>query len=223
MEAALRKKIRLDKFKQIRRLRKAREASPFDEIEMRRTGEKKIDLGIAYVYDLSEMKEVIDTVWKEKILPVQGCLYLIYPKTKNKKGYASIGRDSIFPYLKVGEDGYVKGTELKFCLMAAVDETYTLVGMKYLPQSLNKTSAAASGRVEDYVDRLEDVKAYLEDYPKQLEFYRQLTPGYQKDWARYLYSAKTEATLQRRQKEMVEILGAGYKTKQLYRAAEKDR
>lgn len=223
MEEALRKKIRLDRFQQIRRLREAREESPFDAIERLRAGEKEIDLGIAYVYDLREMKEVIYTAWREKMLQVQGYLYLIYPKAKNKKGYDPIGRDSIFPYLQVGEEGYVKGTELKFCLMAAVDDTYTLVGMKYLPESRNKRSAAVSGRVGDYVDRLKDVEAYLGGYPKQLEFYRQLTPGYQRDWARYLYSAKTEATRQKRQKEMVEILKAGYKTKQLYRAANQEK
>ena len=46
-----------------------------------------------------------------------------------------------------------------------------------------------------------------------------LAPGYQKDWARYVYSAQTQMTREKRQLEMVDILGKGYKTAQLYRQA----
>lgn len=38
--------------------------------------------------------------------------------------------------------------------------------------------------------------------PKALAYYQSLTPGYQKDWARYVYSAKQEATKEKRRNEM---------------------
>lgn len=60
----------------------------------------------------------------------------------------------------------------------------------------------------------------LQDIPDLLAFYQSLTPGYRKDWARYVYSAKQEATRAKRREEMKIILGAGYKSRDLYR---KDR
>ena len=50
-----------------------------------------------------------------------------------------------------------------------------------------------------------------------MAFYDALSPGYQKDWARYVYSAKTSATREKRLREMAEILQTGCKTKNLYR------
>jgi hypothetical protein len=41
--------------------------------------------------------------------------------------------------------------------------------------------------------------------------YSQLTFGYQKDWARYVYSAKRKETQDKRLLEMETVLGAGYK------------
>ncbi|MGT2861578.1 YdeI/OmpD-associated family protein [Streptococcus gallinaceus] len=52
-----------------------------------------------------------------------------------------------------------------------------------------------------------------------LNFYDSLTSGYQKDWARYVFSAKQEATQTKRKAEMVDILNKGFKTRQLYQAS----
>ena len=48
------------------------------------------------------------------------------------------------------------------------------------------------------------------------KLYAELTPGYQRDWARYIYSAKQAATQEKRRTEMLDILGKGHKTKNLY-------
>ncbi|ENU1621141.1 YdeI/OmpD-associated family protein, partial [Listeria monocytogenes] len=52
-------------------------------------------------------------------------------------------------------------------------------------------------------------------------FYNNLATGYQRVWARYIYSAKQPATQEKRRLEMVDILSQGYKTKDLYRQGKK--
>ena len=55
-----------------------------------------------------------------------------------------------------------------------------------------------------------------------LAFYDGLTPGYQKDWARYIYSAKKEETQKVRLAEMRDLTRQGFKTKELYRKAQNE-
>lgn len=139
---------------------------------------------------------------------------------KNKLGHPGIHRDAIFPFLQVDDEtGYIKETAYKFNRMIALDENYTLVGVRHLSLAKSSSARRADARVSTYLDKVADILNYLADYPKEADFYKGLTPGYQRDWARYVYSAKTEATIQKRLDEMVMILGKGYKTKELYRAA----
>ena len=49
-----------------------------------------------------------------------------------------------------------------------------------------------------------------------LSFIKSLTPGYQKDWARNLFSVKQEKHVKTSRK-MIEILSQGYKTIELFR------
>lgn len=181
-----------------------------------------LDLAIAYVYSLEEMKEILETLWKNKNVKENGLIYLAYPKNKNKLGHSPIHRDDIFPFLDVNEDdGYVKGTQFKFNKMIALDENYTLIALKKLPKKDLKKSQKPSTRVDDYICKIRDIEDFLKDYPKQYDFYQSLTPGYRKGWARYVYSAKTQKTIDKRLDEMVDILGQGYKSKELYRQASK--
>jgi len=76
--------------------------------------------------------------------------------------------------------------------------------------------------VDDYIEMIPQLKEYLSTIPKLLSFYETLTPGYQKDWARYVYSAKRKNTQQKRLDEMKDILSQGFKTKELFRQAQKD-
>ncbi|MFQ9697738.1 MAG: YdeI/OmpD-associated family protein, partial [Zhenhengia sp.] len=69
---------------------------------------------------------------------------------------------------------------------------------------------------DDYKDKVTDLKVYFQNQPEILERYVALTPGYQRDWARYVYSARTQNTIDKRLIEMAEILKQGFKTKQLY-------
>lgn len=61
------------------------------------------------------------------------------------------------------------------------------------------------------------VEQDLTDSAEQLAFYQSLTPGYRKDWARYVYSAVQEETREKRRAEMKKILGEGYKSIDIYR------
>lgn len=76
--------------------------------------------------------------------------------------------------------------------------------------------------VDGYIEMIPQLKEYLSTIPKLLSFYETLTPGYQKDWARYVYSAKRKNTQQKRLDEMKDILSQGFKTKELFRQAQKD-
>ncbi|MFS0863830.1 YdeI/OmpD-associated family protein [Fredinandcohnia sp. 179-A 10B2 NHS] len=75
----------------------------------------------------------------------------------------------------------------------------------------------ASQCVDDYISYIPEIEKDLSDVPELLTFYQALTPGYQKDWARYIYSAKQESTKEKRREEMKLILASGYKSRDLYR------
>lgn len=225
MDQTLRDKLKLDKHSRIFLLAQAREAGPFDDLEgMVDQEEGLFDLIIAYVYDLEAMANILDQVWQDKLLIDKGLVYLLYPKVKNKLGHPPIGRDSIFPYLGVDDEGYVKDTELKFNKMVSLDDNYTLIGLKQEAKlSQKKKANQPSQCVADYLDRIPEIIQFLQDKPETLAKYQALTPGYQKDWARHIYSTKTDATQEKRRAQMVEILNEGYKSIDLYRSAQKQQ
>ena len=84
-----------------------------------------------------------------------------------------------------------------------------------------KQSNRKSQSVNDYIEMIPNVEEAVKQEADLLEYYKDLTPGYKKEWARYIYSAKQEKTVVKRIEEMKVIFKAGYKTKDLYRAAKK--
>jgi hypothetical protein len=179
-----------------------------------------VDLLFVFVQTMKEFQEIVAKVSATAVLKEQGLLYIAYPKKGNKKYGTFVHRDEIFPTLKVREeDGYVEGTTLKFNRMVSLDETFTVVGIKNMPKKQKKTTASAS--VKDYLSFLPEVEAIVSVDPVVQAFFHQLTPGYQKDWARYIFSAKQEATQEKRKAEMLTILKQGYKTKALYQQGKK--
>jgi uncharacterized protein YdeI (YjbR/CyaY-like superfamily) len=101
--------------------------------------------------------------------------------------------------------------------MVGLDNVFTVVGLKEDARNKNRLSTKASQCVDDYIAMIPDVEKDLQDTPDLLTFYQSLTSGYRKDWARYVYSAKQEATKEKRRKEMKMILSEGYKSRDLYR------
>lgn len=84
-----------------------------------------------------------------------------------------------------------------------------------------KKTSAASQCVADYENNVSDVEQLLAENPSELQFFQRLTPGYQKDWARYIFSAKQQKTREKRQAQMVDVLSQGFKTMELYRQNKK--
>ena len=68
-----------------------------------------------------------------------------------------------------------------------------------------KKRSDTSGRINDYVIFVSDIITKLHDEPC-LKFFLSLTPGYQKGWARYIFSAKTQETKERRFNERIILL-----------------
>ena len=219
--ASIAKRLGFEKFQKRAVLGKERAvADDFAELDSYDTDVDagKYDLIFSYVLTLEELKaRVRDTITHDRLNP-EGYLYIAYPKIGNKSYDTSVHRDAIFPSLGVDDgNGYVGDSTLKFARMVKLDDTFTLVGLKNAVKGKGKATKASSGNVADYEKFIPDVKEYLDaEHPKTAKFYAELTPGYQRDWARYIYSAKQPATQEKRKTEMLDILGKGHKTKNLY-------
>ncbi len=181
---------------------------------------ERYDLVVAFVFSLKEFTAQLKTVIAKELLAPNGYLYVVYPKKGNKQYKEYIGRDDFFGAVDMDKDGYVNGSPIKFAKMAAFNEVFTVVGLKHEAVKKDK-SAQASQCVADYVGRIPDLQKYFARNKEVLTLFNKLTPGYQRDWARYVYSAKTDATVVKRLEEMEDILKQGYKTKDLYRTAKK--
>lgn len=216
----LTKRLRLDKFPRRVILGKER-GNPSDFLDLK--GYDTVlsggayDLIFAYVLTLDELKEtVLDTVKQGRLNP-EGYLYIAYPKIGNKRYETSVHRDAIFPSLGVDDgNGYVGDSAITFARMVKLDDTFTIVGLKNDPKGKQRQAAAQSAKVADYESFIPDLVNDLNTDSVALELFRGLTPGYQRDWARYVFGAKRAATQEKRKAEMSDILKKGFKTKNLY-------
>lgn len=182
---------------------------------------KHHDAIFIFTETLEELKQqtrnIIDS---PELLEEKGYLFFAYPKMGNKRYKTHIHRDELFPALKVDSDGYIDGSDIKFARMVSMDDVFTVVGLKQEKKKAKKT-APASQRVGDYVDHIKDIEAILSNHPNELAFYQNLTPGYRKDWARHIFSAKQQKTRQKRIEQMIDVLSQGYKTLDLFRMGKK--
>jgi len=137
---------------------------------------------------------LVNRVIENHELNKNGYLYIAYPKKGNKVYPTFIHRDDLMKGLGADEAGYVGNSTIKFARMVALDDLFTVVGLKEDSKNKNRPSAKPSQRVDDYVHYIPEVERDLENHPELLAFFRSLSPGYRKDWARYIYSAKQEAT-----------------------------
>ncbi|MFD6206978.1 MULTISPECIES: YdeI/OmpD-associated family protein [unclassified Peribacillus] len=175
------------------------------------------DLIFTFVLDMDSLKRIVNKVIEKNHLSKNGYMYVAYPKKGNKEYATYIHRDDLMQGLGADENGYVGSSDIKFARMVGLDEVFTVVGLKEDSKNRNRSSTKASQSVDDYIEMIQEIEKDLQDSPDLLAFYQSLTPGYRKDWARYVYSAKQEATQVKRRQEMKMILGEGYKTRDLYR------
>lgn len=173
---------------------------------------------VLFVFSLEEMKLYAEQVISGALrLEEGGLLYFVYPKKGNKRYDNYIGRDDIFPALGRDEEGYIPGSKLRFNKMLSLDETFTIIGLKWETSVRRKASESPSQRVADYEGREAELEALLGRNPEALAFYQQLSPGYRRGWARYVFGVKREETMKRRLEETVRLLAMGVKSKELYK------
>ncbi|MBU8878676.1 YdeI/OmpD-associated family protein [Bacillus sp. FJAT-29790] len=182
----------------------------------------KYHLIFIFVFNLEDMSKHLQLVIEKQLIEDNGYLYFAYPKKNNPQYKEYIERDNIFTGINMNEEGYVHGCNLKFSRMISLNDVFTVVGLKSAPQRAKKpTSTKKNQCVDDYIVHVEDIKLYLYNKEDLFRTYDQLTFGYQKDWARYVYSAKRKETQEKRLMEMEAILGEGYKSIDLYRRKKK--
>lgn len=221
MEKTIAEKLGLHKYKQAAVLNQPEGTDYFANLDGYDTSLKEhaYDLIFAFVLDMESLKQLVNRVIVKRQLNKNGYLYAAYPKKGNKVYATYIHRDDLLGALDSDEEGYIGTSDIKFARMVGLDDVFTVVGFKEDAAGKGKVSSKPSGRVEDYVALIPSVEQDLEDEPALLAFYRSLTQGYRKDWARYVYSAKQEETRAKRREEMRTLLRAGYKSRELYRGS----
>lgn len=219
MSKSIVEKLGLPKYKQVAILNQPEGTDYFAELTGYDTAlkESAYDLIFAFVLDMGSLKELVNRVIEEQLLHSNGYLFAAYPKKGNKVYDTFIHRDDLLAGLGSDELGYVGNSNIKFARMVGLDDVFTVVGFKEDAKGKDRSSSKASQCVDDYISWIPSVEKDLEDTPELLALYQALTPGYRKDWARYVYSAKQEATRAKRREEMKMILQAGYKSRDLYR------
>lgn len=183
---------------------------------------EKYDLIFLFVFSLEEFSQQLQSVIDNQLLEKNGYIFFAYPKKNNPKYQEYIERDSLFEAVAMDEEGYTLGSDIKFSRMVSLNDVFTVVGLKSTPKKAKKaTSSKSSQCVDDYIIHVDDIKLYLNRNEELLASFNQLTFGYQKDWARYVFSAKRKETQEKRLLEMETVLGEGYKTMDLYRRKQK--
>ncbi|PAD86609.1 hypothetical protein CHH55_17550 [Niallia circulans] len=212
-------KLNLKKYKKMAILNQPNELNYFGELEAYDTElQDKYDAIFAFVLDMVAMRETVDKIIRTDSLNKKGYIFLAYPKKGNKVYPTYIHRDELFKGLDTDSDGYVGTSTIKFARMVGLDEVFTVIGLKEEEKrTLKAASSKASQRVDDYIEKIQAIEDDLINTPELLAFYQSLTPGYQKEWARYVYSAKQVATREKRKAEMRMILQSGYKSRDIYR------
>jgi hypothetical protein len=183
--------------------------------------EEQYDLIFVFIFSLEDFRKHLKAAVEQQLIKDNGYLYFAYPKKNNPEYDQYIERDSIYNEDHYNEEGFVHDSNLKFSRMVSLNETYTVVGMKAQPQK-KKASVKSSQCVDDYIENIEEVRDFLKGSQEILAIYDGLTFGYQKDWARYVYSAKRKETQEKRLNQMEEVLSAGYKSMDLYRRDQKN-
>lgn len=179
---------------------------------------EKYDLIFVFIFQLEDFQTYLKEVVEKQLVSDKGYIFFAYPKKGNPKYKEYIERDSIYTEEHYDEEGYYRGSSLKFARMVSFNEVFTVVGLKSAPKKTVKTASTKNSQcVDDYINNVEDIRKYLTKNEDVLRIYNNLTPGYQKDWARYVYSAKRKETQEKRLLEMETVLSQGYKTMDLYR------
>jgi len=204
-------------------LNKPENVHDFDELHYdTNIKEARYQFVCIFTFTMEDFTQQLNTVIEKNLIEDNGYLYFAYPKKNNPTYQEYIERDRFYEDLSLDEDGYVRNSQIKFSRMVSLNETFTIVGLKSLPKKPKKADSTKNSQcVDDYIEYVDHIKEYLSRKEDLLGVYNQLTYGYQKDWARYVYSAKRVETQEKRLLEMENVLGEGYKSMDLYRRKKK--
>jgi hypothetical protein len=216
-------KLQFSKYSSKLILHAPKDVEDFNEIEYDTSIQKeKYDLSFIFIFSIEDYSKHIKLVIEKQLITDNGYLYFAYPKKNNPKYPEYIDRDRLFSEMNPDEEGYILSSDIKFSRMISLNDVFTVVGLKSAPKKAKKTTSSKKSQcVEDYIQHIDDIKQFFINKEEVLKSYNALTPGYQKDWARYVYSAAREETQEKRLLEMEAILLEGYKSIDLYRRKKK--
>lgn len=213
------KKLRLDKFPKIVLIDCPTDKYiEFTDVKVSEI-QPKNELIFAFVTSKQAFVSFIQTAIQDDLLDDEGILYIAYPKKGNSVHPEFVHRDEIFGLLNVDDDGYVGTSTYKFNRMVGFDDVFTVLGIKKTKRS--QTTMKTSRPAGDSVENIDALRRLISNETNFLEKFDALTPGYKRDWARYVISTTSETTRAKHVSEMKEALGEGYKSITLYRAAKK--
>ncbi len=214
-------KLKIDKTQTLLVLNKPEYVQDFKEFSYESDFKNKsYDCIMAFIFQLKDFTDLVEKIIRQNLLNVNGYVYFAYPKKGNKIYKEYIGRDDFMPAVNMDNEGYVGNSDIKFNKMVAFDEVFTVIGLKNIPKR-KVTSSKPSQCVADYETRIPEVQQQLAGNKPALELFNNLTPGYQRGWARYVFSAQSETTIQKRFAEMADILQLGFKSIDLFRQRSK--
>ncbi|MGD6834405.1 YdeI/OmpD-associated family protein [Sutcliffiella halmapala] len=216
-------KLNLNKYSSRLILEAPKDLEDFKEYEHDASIQKdKYDLIFLFIYSMEEFAGYIKLLAERELVMDNGYVFFAYPKKNNPKYEDYIERDRFIEGANMDEEGYVTWSILKFSRMVSLNEVFTVVGLKAAPKKTKKAESTKKSQcVDDYIVHIDDIRAHLKNNEDILKAYNELTYGYQKDWARYVYSAKRKETQEKRLLEMETIIGEGYKSMDLYRRQSK--
>ena len=214
MNSEVARKVRLEKYEKVAVIGAPDEYKDTlgDDVSFS-LNDKPFDLCLAFVFSLDEMTRLTHDAEKENLILPGSVLLFAYPKANNKI-YPAIKRDDIFPAFGIDPDGdgNVADTSFFFNLMVKLDAVFTIIGLKNkageTPTAQNRPSQISA----DYAEKIPALRVWLSDTPSLLSFFDALTPGYQRNWARFVYSAVKEETKNSRFEKMKRLLSEGKKT-----------
>ncbi|MET1013693.1 MAG: YdeI/OmpD-associated family protein [Paenisporosarcina sp.] len=216
-------KLNIQKFSTKLILAKPDDVTDFNELEMDiEIIKDQYQFVFVFIYTIEEFLSYIEMLIDKQLVGPNGFVYFAYPKKNNPTYEEFIDRDRFFDYMDPSKEGYVQNSNLKFSKMVSLNDVFTIIGLKSIKNEVKKSTTQKSSQcVDDYIPFVETIKKILVNNSELLKAYTNLTYGYQKDWARYIYSAKRIETQEKRFEEMGTVLAKGYKSMDLYRRKKK--
>ncbi len=216
-------KLKIEKFSTKLILAAPEDILDFNRVKMdTEINKEQYQFVFIFIHTIEEFISYLKTLIEKDLVQENGFVYFAYPKKNNPKYENYIERDRIFDYIDPKKEGFVQNSNLKFSKMVSLNEVYTIIGLKSMKKNMQKPKTTKNSQcVDDYIDFVDTIKIQLVNNEDLLNAYNHLTFGYQKDWARYIYSAKRKETQEKRFEEMGIVLGEGYTSMDLYRRKKK--